>query len=172
MQRGYELAQTLLSRALESHPEAWQLEVAKAALLHDLNNYRNDLQKTSDFSSTRKQALDLFKEAADHYIAALPESRTDEYNYEAFSYWFSAALGASDLQAVTEETLLASKEIPKIKKALDGIEGEAGVVHRAMFANLLFTRLTALNPSVKNRYLEAGFEIVGDHPQALSLIHI
>ena len=166
VQRGYELAQSMLKSALESHPGAWQLEVARAALLHDLNNYRNDLKKSSDFAGSRKQALDLFATAADHYIAGLEESRIDDYSPEAFSYWFSAALGASDLQAVTEETLLAKQELPKIKKALDGIEGVPGVVHRAMFANLLSTRLTALNPSVKNRYLEAGFEIVGDHPQA------
>ena len=34
------------------------------------------------------------------------------------------------------------------------------------FANALFTRLSAVKPSVKFRYLKGGFEIVGDHPQA------
>src|SRR5690606_28434743 len=34
------------------------------------------------------------------------------------------------------------------------------------FANALFTRMSAVNPAVKYRYLKAGFEIVGDHPQA------
>ena len=34
------------------------------------------------------------------------------------------------------------------------------------FANALFTRLNAVKPSVKVRYLKGGFEIVGDHPQA------
>ena len=166
VQRGYELAQSLLARALESHPGAWELEVARASLLHDLVNYRNDLKKSSDYSGGRKEALDLFADAAKHYVEGLPESRIDDYSPEPFSYWFSAALGASDLGAVTEERLLASHEIPKIKRVLDGIEGQAGELHRAIFANLLFTRLTALNPAVKNRYLEAGFDIVGDHPQA------
>ncbi|QDV09762.1 hypothetical protein Poly30_53220 [Planctomycetes bacterium Poly30] len=166
VQRGYEIAQSMLARALESHPDAWQLETSRAALLHDLNNYRNDLQKSSDFSGSRKEALELFAKAARHYVAGIPELRTDEYSVEAFSSWFAAALGASDLKAVTDETLLASHEIPKIKSALDDLEGEAGEKHRAMFANMLFTRLSSLNPSVKNRYLEAGFDIVGDHPQA------
>lgn len=168
VQRGYELAQSVLARALESHPGAWQLEVARASLLHDLNNYRNDIKKTSDFSGSRKEALELFAKAAEHYIEGVPESRTDEYSIQPFSTWFSAALGASDLGAITEEKLLASHEIPKIKAALDGMKGPAGELHRAMFANLLFTRLTSLNPAVKNRYLEAGFDIVGDHPQALA----
>lgn len=166
VQRGYEIAQSMLGRALESHPDAWQLETSRAALLHDLNNYRNDLKKSSDFAGSRKEALELFGKATRHYIGEIPELRTDEYSVAAFAAWFSAALGASDLQAVTEETLLAGHEIPKIQAALDSIEGEAGEKHRAMFANLLFTRLSSLNPSVKNRYLEAGFDIVGDHPQA------
>lgn len=166
VQRGYEIAQSMLGRALESHPDAWQLETSRAALLHDLNNYRNDLKKSSDFSGARKEALELFGKAARHYVDGIPELRIDEYSVDAFSGWFAAALGASDLQAVTEETLLAKHEVPKIKAVLDGIEGEAGEKHRAMFANMLFTRLSSLNPSVKNRYLEAGFEIVGDHPQA------
>jgi len=35
------------------------------------------------------------------------------------------------------------------------------------FANSLFVRLSALSPGVKFRYLKGGFEIVGDHEQAL-----
>ena len=34
------------------------------------------------------------------------------------------------------------------------------------FANALFTRLEQVKPSIKFRYLKAGIEIVGDHPQA------
>jgi hypothetical protein len=35
-----------------------------------------------------------------------------------------------------------------------------------MFANQLFTRMSAVKPQIKYRYLEAGFAVVGDHPQA------
>ena len=34
------------------------------------------------------------------------------------------------------------------------------------FANAIFTRLTQVKPSIKFRYLKAGIEIVGEHPQA------
>ena len=34
------------------------------------------------------------------------------------------------------------------------------------FANAMFTRMSSVNPSVKVRYLRAGFDIMGDHPQA------
>ncbi len=34
------------------------------------------------------------------------------------------------------------------------------------FANALFVRLSQVKPSIKFRYLKAGIDIVGDHPQA------
>lgn len=166
VQRGYEIAQALLARALEAHPESWRLKVVRGAMLHDLNNYRNDLQKSSDFTGSRREALGVLEEAADTYVASIPELRTDEYSLDAFQTWFNASMGASDIQAVTESTLLARNEIPKITALLEGIDGEAGEKHLSMFANMLFTRLSAVNPACKNRYLEAGFGIVGDHPQA------
>ncbi|MEM9380774.1 MAG: hypothetical protein AAGB93_12550 [Planctomycetota bacterium] len=166
VQRGYQIAEQMLERALEVHVDAWELQVARAALMHDLNNYRNELQKSSDFSGGRKEALELFAEAARNYVDAIEDLKTNEYTTEAFDYWFNAALGASDLQAVDQETILAQKEIPLISDLLEDIEGDAGERHRSMFANNLFTRLSSVNPACKNRYLKAGFEIAGEHPQA------
>ncbi|MEM6672153.1 MAG: hypothetical protein AAF726_04880 [Planctomycetota bacterium] len=166
VQRGYVIAQAVLEAALDQHVDAWELEVARASLLHDLNNFQNELQKSSDFSGNRREALDLFRQAAVHYVEGLPERKSNEFTTEAFDAWFYAALGASDLEAVDQETLLARKEIPLIGDILDDIEGDAGETHRSMFANGLFTRLSSVNPACKNRYLEAGFDIVGDHPQA------
>lgn len=166
VERGYEIAQQLLARSLVAHPDSWRLHVVRGAMLHDLNNYKNDLKKSSGFSGSRSEALEVLASGAETYVAAIAEMQTNEYSVNAFSTWFTAAMGASDLPAVTEKTLLARHEIPKIKEMLDGIEGEAGEKHRSMFANMLFTRLSSVNPAVKNRYLEAGFDIVGDHPQA------
>ena len=166
VQRGYEIAQALLGRAIVAHPDAWQLQVARGAMLHDLNNYRNELQKGSDFSGNRKAALGTLENAAKSYCSGIEELRTDEYTIDPLITWFNASLGASDIQAVTEKTLVARSEIAKIQTLLEGLPGEAGETHRSMFANTLFTRLSAVNPACKNRYLDAGFEIVGDHPQA------
>jgi len=166
VQKGYALAQAVLGRALQVHPDAWELKIARAAMIHDLNNYRNELQKSSDFAATRKEALNLFAAAAADYVGATEQLESNKQTTEAFEAWFYAALGASDIAAVDQSTVLARAEIPKIKAALDGIPGETGERHRGMFANSMFSRLSAVNPAVKNRYLEAGFEIVGDHPQA------
>ena len=166
VQRGYEIAQALLGRAIVAHPDAWQLQVARGAMLHDLNNYSNDLQKGSDYSGNRKAALGVLENAAKTYCAGIEGLRTDEYTTDPLITWFNASLGASDIQAVTEKTLVARSEIAKIQALLESLPGEAGEMHRSMFANTLFTRLSAVNPACKNRYLDAGFEIVGDHPQA------
>ena len=56
VQRGYELAVAMLDRAIEAHVGAWQLEAARASLMHDLNNYRNKLKKSSDFAGGRRAA--------------------------------------------------------------------------------------------------------------------
>ncbi|MEL6906732.1 MAG: hypothetical protein AAFP22_15080, partial [Planctomycetota bacterium] len=166
VQRGYQVAQALLARALEAHPDNWRLMVARGAMLHDLNNYRNEIKKNSDFSGDRRTALDVLQQAALAYVEGIDDLRADEYSVDAFSTWFYASLGASDLGAVDQKTLLATGEIPAIKAMLDGLEGEAGDEHRAMFANQVFTRLSSVNPAVKTRYLRTGFDIVGDHPQA------
>ena len=166
VQRGYALAQGVLGRAIEAHPQSWRLQVARAAMAHDLNNYRNELQKSSDFAERRREALEMFAGAASTYIDGLGDVNEGEWTAEAFEFWFRASLGASDIPAIDQSTILARHQIPRIKAALDGLVGERGERHRSMFANTLFTQLTSLNPSVKDRFLETGFEIVGDHPQA------
>jgi hypothetical protein len=62
---------------------------------------------------------------------------------------------------------LADLRQPKlIREALESIKAQPGERHRNKFANSLFTRLNMVKPSIKFRYLKAGFEIVGDNPQA------
>lgn len=168
VERGYAMAQAVLGRALKAHPGHWRLQVARAAMMHDLNNYQNDIQKSSSFAGKRQSSLDLFGEAAENYVDTLAELRREDYSIEPFIRWFYAALGASDVDAITPETVLAQNEIRRIRKALEEIPGEDSEIHMSMFANRLFTHLGEVNAAVKNRYLEAGFDIVGDHPQALA----
>ena len=166
VQKGYALAQAVLGRALQAHPDDWSLQVARAAMIHDLNNFQNQIQKSSGFADTRRLALEMFGAAAAAYVEKIPDLRTNEETVQAFEFWFQAALGASDIPAIDQNTILARHEIPKIKSALEAIPGAAGKRHRSKFANSLFTRLASVNPAVKNRYLETGFAIVGDHAQA------
>ena len=70
--------------------------------------------------------------------------------------WFYAALGASDLEGVKPEHILAQKQIPLIRAAIEALPGEAAARHATLFANALATRMTAAAPAVKHTYLSAG----------------
>jgi hypothetical protein len=47
-----------------------------------------------------------------------------------------------------------------------GLPGEGADRHAELFANALFTRMSAANPGVKYRYVSTGLQIVGDHERA------
>jgi hypothetical protein len=64
--RGYTLARTVVSDGLKAFPKDWSLEQAHAALLHDENNYHQELAKSSEFSARRLEALNQFQKAAEH----------------------------------------------------------------------------------------------------------
>lgn len=164
--RGYELARAVAERGLQKHPDEWSLVLARAAILHDENNYRQTLERSSEFAPRRQQAMAEFRRAAELYTKAIPGLEQADETTESFDMWYCASLGACDPAAITEETLADPRQFPAIRAALAAIPGEAGTRHMGRFANALFTRLTQIKPSVKFRYLRAGFEIVGDHPQA------
>ncbi len=132
----------------------------------DENNYRQELDPSSDFSRERREALEEFAKAAHLYAASLPDLEEKDHSIEPFTMWFYAGLGASDLGAVKAEMVADAKQPALIKDALATLPGEAAQEHLDQFANALFTRMSAANPAVKFSYLKAGFEIIGDHEQA------
>jgi hypothetical protein len=164
--RGYEVATAVVDQGLKRYPDHWALVLARASVLHDENNYRQQLEKSSEFAPRRLHALAEFRRAAELYVKAAPALPQDEQNTQVFETWFSAGLGACDLQHVTEETLADERQPPLIRQVLQSFQGEDRERHMSRFANALFTRLNAVKPSVKVRYLKGGFEVVGDHPQA------
>jgi hypothetical protein len=164
--RGYQVAGEVVQQALRKFPDDWSLLLAGATIGHDLNNYHRELARDSKFTERRELTFELFAQAAAAYAAKVGAIPRDEESTEVYEHWFYAALGASDLAAVTEETVPNQKEIVQIKAAIDGLPGDAAERHRGRFANTLFTRMSAAKPPVKFRYLKYGFEIVGDHKQA------
>ena len=166
MLRGYEVARAVVDQGLKKYPDHWALVLARASILHDENNYHQELEKSSQFAPRRQQAFSEFQKAARLCTATAPGLPQDEQNTQVFELWFSAGLGACDLQHITEETLADDRQPPPIRQALESLKGEDRDRDMNKFANALFTRLSAVKPSVKVRYLKGGFEIVGDHPQA------
>jgi len=164
--RGYAVASRVLTEAIEANPENWQLCLAQACLALDQLSFQNALQPDSQFSHRRLAILSLFGKAADLYskqVSTLPENEFTSLPYE---HWFYAGLGASDLGNIDHLSIADERQPSLILAHLNSLPGETAERHQDLFANTLFTRMSALKPNVKFRYLEAGFQIVGDHKQA------
>ncbi len=163
---GYESAVKIIADALQRNPNEWKLIATQAALLHDENNYRAELANSSEFSARRIQALALFQTAAQKYIDGLDELTEDKFSTEPFEQWFYASLGACDLALITEKNQADPKQPALIRNLLDKIPTTKQKWHVDRFANLLFNRLSSVKPELKFKYLDLGFEIVGDNEQA------
>jgi hypothetical protein len=164
--RGYQLARTVIEDALNKHADDWSLVLALAALEHDENNYRREVKTDSRYSERRQAAFDRFQRAAELYAEKAANLPREEQTSQVFELWFYASLGACDLAQITEETIPDLKQPERIRAAIAALPGPLVPHHQSQFANTLFTRMSALNPAVKFRYLKGGFEIVGDHQQA------
>jgi hypothetical protein len=164
--RGYSVAQAVIDDGLTKFPGDWSLHLAKAALWHDENSYHQEVAKSSEFAERRNAAMAQFKKAAQLYAAKAKDLSQDDETARVYEQWFYASLGACDLPNISEENHPDLKQPPLIREALRALPGEAAERHMAKFANALFTRMSAVKPAVKYRYLKGGFEIVGDHKQA------
>ncbi|MEO6596867.1 MAG: hypothetical protein ABIP94_19150 [Planctomycetota bacterium] len=165
--RGYETALKVAQRALEKRGAHWALLAVVASTLHDQNNFSRELARNSNFAEVRKGAFELFAQGAEHYVGTADGLRLDQETIGAFDTWFYAALGASDLGAIDEDTVVAKSQLPLIRDAIAQLPDGSRQRHQSMFANALFTRMSAVKPQIKYRYLESGFQIVGDNPQAV-----
>ncbi|MGD9126470.1 MAG: hypothetical protein PVH19_03745, partial [Planctomycetia bacterium] len=164
--KGYLMANALLDKALEKQPDQWRLVLAKAMMEHDENNYRSLLQKDPKFSERRQKAMADFAKAARLYAKEVPELSQEKTGTDVFDYWFYASLGECDLGRINEDTSPDLKQPKLIRQAILDMPGEAAEKHMEMFANNIFTRMSAVKPAVKFRYLRGAFEVVGDHKHA------
>lgn len=164
--RGYETALKVVEEARAKSPDEWSLTAAQAALMHDRNNFEQEIALSPDYMPTRRKALGLFAQAASQYVKIAGSLPADRQTNDVFDQWFYAGLGACEPGQITETTVAEPNQPALIREALDSLPGAAAESQKNKFANQLFTRMSALAPAVKFRYLKAGFEIVGDAPQA------
>jgi hypothetical protein len=164
--RGYELANTVVGDALKQFPEDWSLTLARAALLHDETNYRQEVAKSADYSKKREEAIEAFHRAAALYADQVKRLSEDEESINVYQQWFYASLGACDLAQVDDEKLPDPRQAPLVRKAILALPGEIAERHMDKMANSLFTNMSAVKPAAKHRYLKHGFEIIGDNKQA------
>jgi hypothetical protein len=135
-------------------------------VLHDENDYQQEVEKSSEFSERRLAALARFRRAAELYAAAVGDLRDEDQSPQVYEQWFYASLGSVDLERVTAEKVPNDKQPALIREAMNSLSGETAERHREQFANNMFTRARSAKPELKYRYLKSGFEIVGDHKMA------
>ncbi len=164
--QGYATAQVVLDKAIKKYPKSWAVQLAKAALDHDANEFQQELKRTTEFSGKRHISLKGFQKAAQLYAAEVESLEEEKQDATVYKTWFYSSLGAPDLGKISHESVSDPSQFPLIRKAIEALPGELAKRHMDMFANSLFVRLSALSPGVKFRYLKGGFEIVGDHEQA------
>lgn len=164
--RGFATAREVVERALAGGADDWRLLLALASIDHDENEYRNELEKRSEYAAKRRAAFDQFARAADRYVAQSSFLEIDEETPEAFELWYYASLGSVDLNRVAAEDVPDASQAARIRAALDTLPEAPRKRHLERMANNLVTRLSNVGPAVKYRYLQGGFELVGDHPQA------
>ena len=165
--RGYETTQSVIAKAQEKYPDSWTLQLAKAAIQHDENDYQATLAKSSEFSENRQQSFDDFATAAELYAKEVADIPEDEWSTRVYELWFYAGLGACDLAQINNEKQGDVRQYPLIRKAIESLPPEAAKWHMNSFATQLFSRMSGAKPAIKVRYLRAGFEIVGDNERAV-----
>lgn len=170
--KGYASAQMLCANGLKDNPDSWRLHLVQAALKHDENDYQASLAATSGYANSRKGALTDFRNAVESYVKTIPDLKETEYSVDTFQFWFNAALGAPDLDQITQDKQPVLSEIPLIKQQLDALPQPAREKHLSMFANNIFTRMSRVNPAVKFRYVREGLNIVGEHETAKEAVKV
>lgn len=165
--RGYEVARTVIERALADHPDSWRLRLALASVMHDEADYHKEVTGDSSYAGSRRAAFEVFARAADQYAAALPGLTDEEHSADVFLTWFYASLGACDLGAITDEHRPVASEVAAIRDAVNALPGPLAERHVGLVANTLFTRMSSVKPQVKYSYVRHGLEIVGDDERAI-----
>ena len=115
--RGYEVARAVVDRGLAKQPDRWELVLAKATIMHDENNYLQEIERSTEFAPRRQAAFAEFEHAAQLYVKSIPASEQRDETVQVFDFWYSAGLGACDPQNITEETLADQRQPKRIRAA-------------------------------------------------------
>lgn len=164
--RGYQVARDILEKGMKKYPDDWAMRLAKASLDFDSNEYQKQLADSTKYAGRKKSSLDDFEKAAKLYLKTITDADKNKYTAEPFQTWFYASMGAPDLGNLTPDKSSDPKQFPLIREAILSMDKDIAKNHMNMFANNLFTRLSSVQASMKYRFLEAGFAIVGDNERA------
>lgn len=161
---GYAVMRALLDDALTQQPTNWRLALNRTVVMFDELDFQHDIGPKPDFTTRRTEIMADFARVAGLYATQV-DDRDGTPNLTVYEQWFNAALGASDLQGLTEAKLPDLRQPAKIRAAMLALPGEAGERHVAEFAAALYPRLAAVKPAMKPRFLKMGADVVDNHPR-------
>ena len=104
--RGYEVARAVIDRGLAKHPDQWALVLARATIMHDENNYLQEIERSTEFAPRRQRRSPSSDAPPSSTPQAVPGLEQNDETTQVFDYWYCAGLGACDPQHITEETLV------------------------------------------------------------------
>ena len=162
---GYILALQTVEQAIQQHPDNWRLQLQKACLLFDDNEYRSVLQNRNEYSQQRKESYVAFDRAAQAYAKFARQSPPHEYSVDVFEKWFYAMLGNTDLARIDADTASDQRETDKILRSIQQLGEPLVEEHLKRFSNVVVTRVGMANPAIKFTFLTEGFKITGDRPE-------
>src|SRR5262249_54244882 len=131
--RGYAVARQSVADGLKKFPDHWALLAAAAGLMHDELNYRQELNKSSDFSKNRARAFEVYQKAAAESGRAVRPRPEKDYTPSVYEEWFAASLGAVALGMITEDKQPDWTQPPLIRTAILALPGETAEKHMAKF---------------------------------------
>ena len=165
--RGYRAALELARRGLGLEGGEWPDALLRGQLFFDAAEFEKDRQiKLADYVELRDASFASFRAAAATYARTVPTLAKSQWTLQPFVAWFSVLLGATDLSALTPGRARNDLGLQALAGALREIPGEAAAGHRALFAGALTNWLTQVPPHMKQKFLIAGLELVGDDPAA------
>ena len=125
--RGYEVARAVIDRGLAKHPDHWALVLARATMMHDENNYRQEIERSAEFSPRRQQAFAEFQRAARLYAATVPSLEQNDETTARLRLLVSTPASVPATLSTSPRRPLADLRQPKlIREAIQSTRGRGG----------------------------------------------
>lgn len=169
---GYDFATALAETAVancKDEQDAWEHAILKAALSFDRMQFRGERdQDAVAYNAARSLVFNAFADAASRYRKALADGRVRP-DLQIYNVWFSLALGASDLGALTLEDLMTeglenADQIDRMREDILKMTPDQSAYHIGEFARSVMANLSGAKPEVKPRLIQAAARLVGDDP--------
>lgn len=169
---GYDAALALLDAAERQAPDLWNVHAVRASVSYDrlqLNKRLGKVEQGRELELT-SQAFAAFERAAESYAQALNRGENIESS-DIYARWFRAALGASDVSALSAETLpvedsLGDSQFDRIRAAMQALPSDAAYRHAESFIAEIMGVYAKAPPQAKPRLARSALRVVADHPSA------